>query len=121
MMRVQLWMPACVLVLWSSVAAAQVPAASEADVTLKAFRFASGETLPLRMHYRTLGRAERDAQGIVRNAVLIMHGTGGDGAQFMRPEFAGELFRGGGLLDSSRYFIVIPDGIGHGKSSNPRD
>jgi homoserine O-acetyltransferase len=104
------------------VCAAQYPAPAEGDFVISNFRFTSGETLPqLRLHYRTLGKPERDAQGVVRNAVLIMHGTGGTGAQFIRPEFAGELFKAGGLLDAARYFIVLPDGIGHGKSSKPSD
>src|SRR5215831_4989555 len=101
---------------------AQYPTPSEGDFDISNFRFASGEILPqLRLHYRTLGKPERDAQGVVRNAVLILHGTGGTGAQFIRAEFAGELFRTGGLLDASRYFIVLPDGIGHGRSSKPSD
>jgi homoserine O-acetyltransferase len=104
------------------VCAAQYPAPFEGDFVISNFRFTSGETLPqLRLHYRTIGKPERDAQGVVRNAVLIMHGTGGTGAQFIRPEFAGELFSAGGLLDAARYFIVLPDGIGHGKSSKPSD
>jgi homoserine O-acetyltransferase len=102
--------------------AAQYPAPTEGDWVVKDFRFRSGESLPeLRVHYRTLGKPERDAQGVVRNAVLIMHGTGGSGAQFMRPEFSGELFCVGGLLDAARYFIILPDGIGHGQSSKPSD
>jgi len=101
---------------------AQYPAVTEETFVLKDFQFRSGESLPeLRLHYRTLGRLQRDVQGVVRNAVLIMHGTGGSGAQFLRPEFAGELFRSGGLLDAARYFIVLPDGIGHGQSSKPSD
>jgi homoserine O-acetyltransferase len=85
-------------------------------------RFASGETLPgVRLHYRTLGSAVRDAQGVVRNAVLILHGTGGSGAQFLQPQFAEELFGPGQLLDAARYYIVLPDGIGHGDSSKPSD
>ena len=101
---------------------AQYPAVTEETFVLKDFQFRSGESLPeLRLHYRTLGRPQRDVQGVVRNAVLIMHGTGGSGAQFLRPEFAGELFRSGGLLDAARYFIVLPDGIGHGQSSKPSD
>ena len=75
----------------------------------------------MRLHYRTLGKLQRDAKGVARNAVLIMHGTGGTGAQFLRPEFAGELFRAGGELDSARFFIILPDGIGHGQSSKPSD
>jgi homoserine O-acetyltransferase len=57
----------------------------------------------------------------VRNAVLILHGTGGSGESLIRPVFAGELFGPGQLLDATRYFIVLPDGIGHGKSSKPSD
>jgi len=107
---------------FAAVAAAQYPTPAEADFVISNFRFTSGETLPqLRLHYRTLGKPEKDAQGIVRNAVLVLHGTGGTGAQFIRQEFAGELFRPGGLLDASRYFIVLPDGIGHGGSSKPSD
>jgi homoserine O-acetyltransferase len=101
---------------------AQYPAPVQGDFVLRNFTFRSGETLPeLRIHYRTLGIPERDAQGVVRNAVLILHGTGGSGTQFIRPEFAGELFRPGGLLDAARYFVVLPDGIGHGQSSKPSD
>jgi homoserine O-acetyltransferase len=101
---------------------AEYPAPFEGDFTLRDFRFSNGETLPeLRIHYRTLGKPRRDARGIVRNAVLIGHGTGGTGAQFIRPEFAGELFGPAQLLDASRYFIVLPDGIGHGRSAKPSD
>jgi homoserine O-acetyltransferase len=102
--------------------AADTPQPVEGDYLIQNFRFASGETLPqLRIHYRTLGTPRTDAHGVVRNAVLITHGTGGSGAQFMRPEFAGELFGPGQLLDATRYFLVLPDGIGHGKSSKPSD
>ncbi len=102
--------------------AADYPTPTEGDFLAHDFRFASGEMIPeLRLHYRTLGKAEKDAQGIVRNAVLIMHGTTGSGAQFIRPEFAGELFGAGQLLDAAKFFIVLPDGIGHGKSSKPSD
>ena len=98
------------------------PSPHEADFVLKDFQFRSGGRLPeLRIHYRTFGTPQRDAQGVVRNAVLIMHGTGGSGASLIRPEFAGELFRGGGVLDVSRYFVILPDGIGHGRSSKPSD
>src|SRR5438445_5686317 len=95
---------------------------TEGDYTIPDFRFTSGETLPeLRLHYRTLGKPEKDAQGKTTNAVLIMHGTTGSGAQFIRPEFAGELFGAGQPLDATKFFIVLPDGIGHGKSSKPSD
>jgi homoserine O-acetyltransferase/O-succinyltransferase len=102
--------------------AADYPAPTEGDYTIRDFKFASGETLPeLRLHYRTLGKPERDAQGKTTNAVLIMHGTTGSGAQFIRPEFAGELFGKGQPLDVTKFFILLPDGIGHGKSSKPSD
>ncbi|HEV7717224.1 MAG TPA: alpha/beta fold hydrolase [Steroidobacteraceae bacterium] len=114
---------ALALALFSPPALAAVyPAPVEGDATLKDFHFTSGEMLPgLRIHYRTLGTPRRDAQGVVRNAVLIGHGTGGTGGQFIRPEFAGELFGAGQLLDATKYFIVLADGIGHGQSSKPSD
>jgi homoserine O-acetyltransferase len=95
---------------------------AEGDYILKNFRFTSGETLPeLRMHYRTYGTPVRNSQGVVTNAVLIMHGTGGTGAQFGGVGFAGELFGRGQPLDSARYYIIMPDDIGHGRSSKPSD
>jgi homoserine O-acetyltransferase len=101
---------------------AEYPAPAESDFTIRDFKFASGESLPeLRLHYRTLGKPEKDAQGKTTNAVLIMHGTTGSGAQFIRPEFAGELFGKDQPLDATKFFIVLPDGIGHGKSSKPGD
>jgi homoserine O-acetyltransferase len=102
--------------------AADYPPPTEGDYTIHDFKFASGETLPeLRLHFRTLGTAQKDAQGKTTNAVLIMHGTTGSGAQFIRSEFAGELFGKDQPLDATRFFIVLPDGIGHGKSSKPSD
>lgn len=92
------------------------------DYVIHNFHFNSGETLPeLRIHYRTLGTPQRDRNGNVRNAILILHGTTGTGAQFFRAEFAGELFPKGQPLDVSRYYIIIPDDIGHGQSSKPSD
>jgi homoserine O-acetyltransferase len=89
---------------------------------IKDFRFTSGETLPeLRLHYRTLGRPRRDAAGVVRNAVLILHGTGGSGGQFLSPLFAGELYGPGQPLDTSTHYLILPDNIGHGRSSKPSD
>jgi len=100
--------------------AADYPAPTEGDYTIRDFKFASGETLPeLRLHYRTLGKLEKDAQGKTTNAVLIMHGTTGSGAQFIRPEFAGELFGKDQPLDATKFFIILPDAIG--KSSKPSD
>jgi len=103
-------------------AEASYPPPVQGDFLLKDFRFASGESLPeLRIHYRTFGTPRADAHGVVHNAVLILHGTGGSGASLVRAEFAGELFAAGQLLDAAKYFIVLPDGIGHGHSSKPSD
>jgi homoserine O-acetyltransferase len=102
--------------------AADYPAPVEGDYVIKDFKFQSGETLPeLRIHYRTVGTPRPSADGTIRNAVIVLHGTGGSGANFIRPEFAGELFGQGQPLDADRYFIVMPDGIGHGRSSKPSD
>jgi homoserine O-acetyltransferase len=94
----------------------------EGDYVAKDFKFRSGESLAeLKLHYRTLGKPARDAQGRVTNAVLILHGTGGTGAQFLSPQFANELYGAGQPLDTSKYFVILPDGVGHGKSSKPSD
>jgi homoserine O-acetyltransferase len=94
----------------------------EGDYVTRDFKFRSGESLPeLRLHYTTLGEPSRDANGHITNAVLILHGTGGTGHQFFAPQFAGELYGPGQALDISKYFIILPDGIGHGKSSKPSD
>ena len=99
-----------------------MPAPHEGDYIARDFHFRSGETLAeLRLHYRTLGTPARDAQGRVTNAVLILHGTGGTGRTFLQPQFAGVLFGPGQLLDTTRYFVILPDGIGHGGSSKPSD
>jgi len=95
---------------------------SEGDFVAHHFKFHSGEQLAdLRLHYRTLGQPAHDAKGRVTNAILLLHGTGGSGAQFLVPQFADELFGPGQPLDITRYFIVAPDGIGHGRSSKPSD
>jgi homoserine O-acetyltransferase len=94
----------------------------EQDVVLKDFRFRDGEALPeLRMHVTTLGQPHRNAKGEIDNAVMVLHGTGGDGKQFMRPQFADELYGPGQPLDIRKYWIILPDNIGHGKSSKPSD
>jgi homoserine O-acetyltransferase len=86
------------------------------------FQFKSGESLAeARIHYYTLGKPVKDANGRTTNAVLILHGTGGSGNNFLRPIFAGVLFGPGQLLDASKYFIILPDNVGHGKSSKPSD
>jgi len=101
---------------------AQYPTPVQGDFSLKDFQFRDGSVLPeLRIHYRTIGKPERDARGVVRNAVLIMHGTSGSGAQFLNPVFAEQLFEKGQPLDAERYYLILPDGIGHGQSSKPSD
>ena len=98
------------------------PTPTEGDYIAHDFHFKSGETLPeLRLHYTTFGKPERDATGKVTNAVLILHGTSGSGRQFLAPQFADVLYGPGQLLDATRYFIILPDNIGHGKSSKPSD
>jgi homoserine O-acetyltransferase/O-succinyltransferase len=120
----------CVLgwicLFWSSKALSQTaqtwPTPREGDYIAKDFRFKDGSVLQaLRLHYRVLGEPHRDGAGHVDNAVLVLHGTGGSGASFLTPRFAGVLFVPGGLLDASKYFIILPDDIGHGKSSKPSD
>ena len=97
-------------------------ASHEGDFVIHDFHFRSGESLPqLRIHYTTLGTPRRDSAGHVVNAVMVLHGTGGEGHNFIRPEFSGVLFGPGALLDVSRYYLILPDGIGHGKSSKPSD
>ena len=102
--------------------AANFPPPVEGDFVITNFHFQSGQSLPeLRMHYLTFGKPERDQNGAVRNAVLILHGTTGSSAQFLLPQFAGELYGKGQPLDVTRYYLVIPDNLGHGKSSKPSD
>jgi homoserine O-acetyltransferase/O-succinyltransferase len=117
--------PLIVALFATATTSAQAPStypAMEGDYVAHDFKFKSDEQLPeLRLHYRTLGKLVRDAQGRSTNAVLILHGTGGSGQQFLQPQFAGELFGPGQLLDINRYFVILPDGIGHGKSSKPSD
>jgi homoserine O-acetyltransferase len=115
------WLVAGVVLL-SGLRGADEPKAVEGDFRLRDFKFASGEALPeLRLHYYSLGAPQRDAAGVVRNAVLIMHGTAGTGKSLLLPQFAGELFGAGQPLDATKYFIVLPDAIGTGQSSKPSD
>ena len=121
-LRLRVLMLLSITLVCSLTFAANDPAPNESDFVLRDFKFTSGETLPeLRIHYRTLGKPSKGPDGLTPNAVLIMHGTTGSGAQFIRPEFAGELFGPGQPLDASKYFIILPDDIGHGKSSKPSD
>jgi len=122
-----LYAGAMTLLLCAGLTAGNAAAAAEArplegDYVIHDFHFASGETLPeLRMHYTFLGKPKKDAQGRVTNAVLIMHGTGGSGRSLINERFSGVLFGKGQLLDAEKYYIILPDGIGHGKSSKPSD
>ncbi|HEY6867838.1 MAG TPA: hypothetical protein VI792_11310, partial [Candidatus Eisenbacteria bacterium] len=103
-------------------AAATPPASHEHDFVVRNFRFKSGETLPeLRLHVLTLGKPERDERGQISNAVLVLHGTGGTGRQFLSPQFADVLYGPGAPLDTTRTWVILPDDIGHGKSSKPSD
>jgi len=113
----------CLTFIFAAVsAAASFPPPAANDFIITNFQFCCGQALPeVRMHYLTFGRAERDRSGVVRNAVLILHGTTGSSSQFLGAQFAGELFGAGQPLDVTRYYVIIPDGLGHGKSSKPSD
>jgi homoserine O-acetyltransferase len=92
----------------------------DAWVTLANFKFGTGETLPeLKLHYLTLGDPHRNPAGHVDNAILLLHGTGGDAHSLLNPLFSEVLFVPGGILDIQKYFIILPDEIGHGQSSKP--
>jgi len=94
----------------------------EGDFVIADYRFASSETLPqLKLHYRTLGTAERNAAGEIVNGVLLLQGNTGTGANWLRSSLADELFKPGQPLDAGRYFIIIPDALGRGGSSKPSD
>src|SRR6201997_4000895 len=95
--------------------AADYPAPKQGDWVAKDFRFHTGETMPeLRLHYTTVGEP-------TGQPVLVLHGSGGDASRMLTAEFAGQLFGPGQPLDASKYYIIIPAGIGHGKSSKPSD
>lgn len=98
------------------------PAPTEHDLKIDNYKFASGGILPsLTLHYATVGTPKTDSTGHVINAVMILHGTGGSGRQFVNERFAGVLFGPGQLLDASKYYIILPDNVGHGRSSKPSD
>jgi homoserine O-acetyltransferase/O-succinyltransferase len=99
----------------TSALAADYPAPKQGDWIARDFKFHTGETMPeLKLHYTTVGEPSGQP-------VLVLHGTGGSGASMLSPAFAGELFGAGQPLDASKYYIIIPDNIGHGKSSKPSD
>jgi homoserine O-acetyltransferase len=117
-----------VLVAAGRVRAADYPESTTGDYVLRDFRFASGETLPeVRIHYRTFGKPRRDEQGVVRNAVLLLHGTGGSGDSLVgkgtpaEKMFVDVLFGNGQPLDAGRYYLIVPDNLGHGRSGKPSD
>jgi homoserine O-acetyltransferase len=112
---------AAVVLVGDAASAADYPGPVEGDAVLKDFRFATGETLDLKVHYRTIGQPWVDKAGNVLNAILILHATSGSSAQFVVSPFAGELFGEGQPLDAGRHYLVVPDAIGHGKSSKPSD
>jgi len=124
-----IWVVFLLVVLFAASSLAQpaapqrnYPVPVEGDYVIQNFKFRSGETLPeLNMHYRTIGTLKTNSAGVATNAVLAGHGTGGSGASLLNPAFANVLFGPGQLLDATKYFIILPDGIGHGKSSKPSD
>ena len=115
----------CSWIVWAAVighAWAAPVLAAEGDYVVRNFVFRSGEKLPdLRLHYLTLGSPRRDANGNVTNGILVLHGTGGSGRQFLSRSFADELYGAGAPLDTTRWYVILPDGIGHGRSSKPSD
>ncbi len=124
-MRTQTLIPVLVMALLTTLASSAVAQYSDprpGDYILRDFKFNSGETLPeLVMHYETIGRPVRDEHEIVRNAVLILHGTTGSAGSFRGRSWAGELYGPGQPLDVSKHFLILVDNIGHGQSSKPSD
>ncbi len=117
-----IFLPISFAAVLSAQQASPAPSPKEGDYVSADFRFKSGERMPgLRMHYASFGTPARNANGRVTNAVLLLHGTSGTGRQFLAPQFAGVLFGPGQLLDVTRYYVILPDNIGHGKSSKPGD
>ena len=113
--------------LAATIAAAQQPPTPKyegipGDYIAKDFHFGTGETLPeLKLHYLTLGSPHHNAAGHVDNAVLLLHGTGGNAHTLFVPQFASELFGARPALDITKFYLIFPDDIGHGDSSKPSD
>jgi homoserine O-acetyltransferase len=102
-------------IVTTTASAADYPPPKQGDWIARDFKFHSGEVMPeLRLHYTTIGEPSGQP-------VLVLHGTTGSAASMLTPSFAGELFGAGQPLDAAKYYIIIPDGIGHGKSSKPSD
>jgi homoserine O-acetyltransferase/O-succinyltransferase len=124
-MRFLIVMMAALVLLTPHVATAADPGpwpVQDGTHTIRDFRFGTGETLPeLRLHYLTLGTPHRDRDGRIDNAVLLLHGTGGDSRSLLNPLFADELFGPGQPLDITRHYLILPDDIGHGSASKPSD
>ncbi|MEO8629299.1 MAG: alpha/beta fold hydrolase, partial [Betaproteobacteria bacterium] len=127
MIKVSMNIAATILALvcaaWTvSAWSAGYPEPVSGEYVIHDFKFANGEALPeVKLHYVTIGTPVRDDHGAVSNAVLLLHGTGGSGKGFLTDGFAGTLFAPGQPLDAARYFIIVPDSIGHGGSSKPSD
>ncbi|MES2374126.1 MAG: alpha/beta fold hydrolase [Bacteroidota bacterium] len=103
---------------------AKYPTPVEGDYIMKFFMFSDAQVKglsPFKIHYTTVGKPQYDKNGDVMNAVLIMHGSTGSGKNFLTETFAGALFGPGQLLDATKYYIILPDAIGHGKSEKPSD
>ena len=114
-MKARMWLGAACALVSAAVCAADYPAPKAGEWLAKDLRFHSGEVLPeARLAYTTIGDPKNEA-------IVVLHGTGGSAASMLTPGFAGELFGPGQPLDAARYFIVIPDTIGHGRSSKPSD
>jgi homoserine O-acetyltransferase len=121
-LTILLWIPLAAVAQTASPADQRIWPTQDGAVTLPNFKFGSGETLPeLKLHYLTLGQPHRNAAGRVDNAILLLHGTGGNAHSLLNPIFSNVLFVPGGVLDIEKYFIVLPDDIGHGQSSKPSD
>jgi homoserine O-acetyltransferase len=119
-------MPVVVLICLlgvASVAGAQaLPAPARHDFIVKNFRLQSGESLPeVKIHYRTVGTALRDASGRITNGVLVLHGSSGDAGQVLAASFSDPLFGKGGPIDAARHYLIFPDNLGNGRSTKPSD
>src|SRR5688572_16724639 len=112
---------ACTL-LGAATLEAQTFSVSEHEYTVRNFRFLSGDTLPeVRIRYRTIGTPRKDAQGRISNAVLVLHGSSGDASQVLAPSFTVPLLATGQPLDAAAHYLIFPDNIGNGGSTNPSD